>query len=193
MSVIVAIKENDVVYMGADSQLTIGKKKLNTLNETSFKITKLDSGMLVGICGSVSMGQAFLSREDVFTFDERGELTKEHIVKKTIPNLLETTKQIGTEKKGTLDVDVLLANKDKLFYITGELDVLSFNEYGCSGEGSVYTHYVLCERKDLPPKERILKALTVSAKRTESVSGPYVLIDTKDLTFDVVDMGGENY
>lgn len=188
MSVIVAIKENGAVYMGADSQSSARKKKRNDLTEIAFKITKLDNGMLVGICGSGVIGQAVLSKEGVFTVDERAELTKERIVKKIIPKLLEFA-----DKNGTLDVEILLAHKDRLFYITEDLDVLSFNEYGCSGAGSVYTHYVLRERKDLPVRERILKALTASAKRTESVSGPYVLIDTKDLTYEVVDMGGENY
>ena len=61
MSVIVAIKENGVVYMGADSQTTTGRRKLNDLNETAYKITRFENGMLVGFCGRVAAKQAILS------------------------------------------------------------------------------------------------------------------------------------
>ena len=54
MSVIVAIKENDVVYMGADSQTTAGMRKRSYLNETGFKIVRLENGILVGFCGRVA-------------------------------------------------------------------------------------------------------------------------------------------
>ena len=47
MSVIVAIKEDGVVYMGADSQTTAGMRKRSYLNETGFKIIRLENGMLV--------------------------------------------------------------------------------------------------------------------------------------------------
>ena len=39
MSVIVAIKENGVVYMGAYSQTTTGRRMRNGLKETEYKIT----------------------------------------------------------------------------------------------------------------------------------------------------------
>lgn len=63
MSVIVAIKENGVVYIGADSQTTTGRRKHNGLNETAFKINRLGNGMLVGFCGRVAATQSILSME----------------------------------------------------------------------------------------------------------------------------------
>ena len=80
MSVIVAIKENGVVYMGADSQTTAGRRKYSYLNETSFKIARLDKGILVGFCGRVAARQAILAMKDVFTLDEHGGLTKRHFI-----------------------------------------------------------------------------------------------------------------
>ena len=54
-----------------------------------------------------------------------------------------------------------------------------------------YTYYALSSEGNV--KDRILQALSSSAKRTESVSGPFVLIDTKKLEYEIVDMGGKNY
>ena len=168
MSVIVAIKENGVVYMGADSQTTTGRRKRNGLNETAFKITRLENGMLVGFCGRVAAKQA-------------------------VPKLVDKMQLIGDEDSGALDVCILLAYKDKLYRITSGLDVVKLTECGRSGAGADFTNWYLFGEKNLPVRERILKALVASAKRTESVGGPYVLIDTKSQEFEVVDMGGDNH
>lgn len=193
MSVIVAIKENEVIYMGADSQTTAGRRKYSYLNETSFKITRLDNGILVGFCGRVAARQAILAMKDVFTLDEHGGLTKRHIVKEIVPKLVDKMEQIGDEESGALDVSILLAHKGKLYRITSGLDVVSLNECGKSGAGVDYVNYALFSMKELPVRGRILKALIESAKRTESVGGPYVLIDTKKQEYEIVDLEEENY
>lgn len=193
MSVIVAIKENGVVYMGADSQTTIGRRKRNGLNETAYKITRFENGMLVGFCGRVAAKQAILSMDNVFVLDKEGGLNKKHIVKEIVPKLVDKMQLIGDEDSGALDVSILLAYKDRLYRITSGLDVLNLNECGRSGAGADFTNLYLFGEKNLSIRERILKALMASAKRTESVGGPYVLIDTKSQEFKVVDMGGNNH
>lgn len=193
MSVIVAVKENGTIYMGADSQTTAGSRKHNGLNETSYKVVRLGDGMLVGFCGRVAAEQTILSMREVFTLDANGELTKRHIVKEIVPKLVDKMGQIGDEESGALDVSILLAHKDKLYRITSELDVIHLCESGSSGAGRGFVNYALQGMKNLPVRERILRALIVSAKRTESVGGPYVLIDTQNLDYEVVDMGGKNH
>lgn len=193
MSVIVAIKENGVVYMGADSQTTTGRRKRNGLNETAYKIARLENGMLVGFCGKVAAKRAILSMENVFVLDKEGELNKKHIVKEIVPKLVDKMQLKGDEDSGALDVSILLAYKDKLYRITSGLDVLNLNECGRAGAGADFTNWYLFGEKNLSIRERILKALVASAKRTESVGGPYVLIDTQKQEFEIVDMGGDNH
>ena len=193
MSVIIAIKDKDVVYMGADTQTTAGMKRRTNLNETSFKVVRLDNGILVGFCGRVAAKQAIMSVPDVFTLDENGELTKKHIVQSIIPKLVDNMHDIGDEESGGLDISILLAHKGNLYKIGSGLNVLKRNDYATSGAGLYYVDYVLRTKRELPIRQRLLKALTESAKRTESVGGPYVFINTKDRTFEVVDMGGQNY
>lgn len=192
MSVVVAVKENGVIYMGADSQTTAGRYKYTFLNAPGWKIRRLDNGMFVSFCGSVSAEQNILSEKDVFTLDENGELTKKHIVQKIVPKLVRKMDQIGDKENGEIKVSMILAYKDKLYRITPDLEVVAENDYAAMGAGKYFVHYAL-SMKDLPVRERILKALMESAKRTESVGGPYVLIDTKNNEYEVVDMGGKNY
>ena len=193
MSVIVAVRENGVVYLGADSQTSVSRRKYSNLNETSFKVRRLENGVLVGFCGRVAAAQTILSLKDVFTLNEEGRLTKKHIVEEIIPKLSDKMEEIGDEEGGAMEVSILLAHKDALYRITSKLDVVHQTEYSKAGAGLSFVEYVLSERKDLPVRERILKALVESARKTESVSGPYVLIDTDKLEYEVVDMGGENY
>ena len=167
MSVIVAIKENDVIYMGADTQTTAGRRKYNSLNETEFKIKRLDNGILVSYCGSVAAGQAVPN--DIYTLDSNGELTKKHIVKNIIPKLINKMEEIGDKKNGEMNVSILLAFKDKLYRITKELDVLKLNENGKSGSGLIYVEYAI-SLKELPVRTRLLKALAESAKRIETLA-----------------------
>jgi ATP-dependent protease HslVU (ClpYQ) peptidase subunit len=189
----VAVKENGVIYVGADSQSTAGRRKFAVLNESGFKVVRLDNDILVGICGSASAGQMITSLTNVFTLDENGVLTKKHIVNEIIPNLIDHFEEIGIEERGDLEISLLLAHKDKLYKITSGMTVININEFTGAGAGEYYVYYPLEIFKDMPVKERIITALVESAKRTGGVSGPYVLIDTKDLKYEIIDKGGENY
>jgi ATP-dependent protease HslVU (ClpYQ) peptidase subunit len=193
MSVIVAVKENGVVYMGADTQTTIGRRKQIGLNKTAFKITRLENGILVGFCGRVAAKQTILSLQDLFVLDQNGQLTKKHIVNQIVPKLVDKMEQIGDEECRELEVSILLAHKDKLYKITAALDVVCLSKCGTSGCGLRYVNYYLQEGTDLSVKDRILKALMESAKRSDAVGGPYILIDTQGLEYEIVDMGGRNY
>ena len=193
MSVIVAIKDNGTVYMGADSQTSTGSSKANRLNETAFKVVRLDNGILVGFCGRVAARQTILSMKDVFTLDENGELTKSHVVKNIVTKLADKMVDIGDEQSGSLAVTMLVAHKGNLFRIASDLTVIKLNEYGRVGSGLSFVDYALAGMKDLSVRDRILKGLVESSRRTLGVSGPFVLIDTKSLEYEVVDMGEENY
>ena len=148
---------------------------------------------MVGFGGRVAARQTILAMRYVFTLDENGELTKKHIVQQIVSKLLDKMEQIGNEESGALDVSILLAHKDKMYKITADLDVIHLNKNASLGSGKYYVNYALFGIPDIPVKEKILKALIESAKHTESVAGPYVLIDTKNLEYEVVDKGGENH
>lgn len=192
MSVIVAIKENGVVYMGADSQTSVGSRKITHLNEKFHKITKFKNGILVGFCGTVASKQNILAMNGLFTLNSDGVLTKEHIVTQIIPKLVNEMGQIGDEKSGEIDVSMIIAHKDSLFKITSDLVVIKINGYTKSGAGGGFVDYSM-RNTQKTVRERILGALVCSARRCESVSGPYVLVNSRDKQFEIVDLGGENY
>lgn len=188
MSVVVAVKENGIVYMGADTQSTAGKKKKNELNESNFKIRRMGNGILVGTCGEVSSSQLLFSERNLFTLDSDGKLTKRHIVKEIIPKIIEVLKKGNKLDKddGTMELAFLIAYKDCLYEILSDFFVLNLAKFAARGAGSEFVLYSL-SKENLPVRERILQALRISAKRIASVSAPYVLIDTEKQNYEVVE------
>jgi len=57
MSIIVAYKNKDVVYMAADTQVTGGTTKMRTISEFNYKISKLENGILLACSGDVATHQ----------------------------------------------------------------------------------------------------------------------------------------
>lgn len=191
MSVVVAVKEDGIIYMGADTQATGGMSKTNKLHEPEYKLIKFENGIIVGFCGRIASVQQLIYRDDIFTLDENNQLTKSHIVKNIVSKLIKMVDKIGNDDR--LNISLLIAHKDKLYQINNSFNVISLNEYGRIGAGQDFLFYNLCNKDIKDPEERILKALINSARLCESVGGPYVLINTRDLEFKMIDMGGENY
>jgi len=193
MSVIIAVKKDGHVYMGADSQTSAGSNKINGLTETSFKIVKLDNGILLGFCGKVAAKQYLLGKKDIFTLDENGNLNVKHIVNNIIPELIEDLPSIGDEGSNYMNISIIMAYKDCLFKIDDDFCVYSVTDYVASGCGSEYVDYSMYIHKDKPVQERILKSLIASAKKSTGVSGPYVFMDTKEKEYKIIDAGEENW
>lgn len=187
MSVIVAIKENGVVYMGADSQTTTGSYKTVSTNQSAVKINRLANGILAGFCGRVAVKQEILSMDGVFTLDEEGNLTKRHIVTQIIPRLADKLDLFSDEESGELSVSIVLAHKDKLYRIGTDLSVIKLNSFTSSGAGRDFTYYAIESTKGQAVKDRILTALYESAMRCDSVCPPFVLIDTQSLEYEIYD------
>ena len=54
MSVVVAIKENDTIYFGADTLMTRGSTKIPEINnEEKYKLTKFKNGVIFSLCKSL--------------------------------------------------------------------------------------------------------------------------------------------
>ena len=188
MSVIVAVKENGVVYMGADSQTTVGNRwKRHCLNETGYKIHRFENGILLGSCGAVQTTQLLLSNPDIFTLDENGTLTKRWIVTKIVP---EIQKLLGREKllneDGGMENSLVLAHGDKAYALHSYFRVLAKSDFFAIGAGRSSALYALTEQDGKTVRERLFKAMEMSTELVDSISSPYVFIDTKNLQFELV-------
>lgn len=182
MSVIIAVKEQDTIYFGFDTQTTTGRNKNNYLNETMFKVIKLDNKILFGFCGKVSLKQRILTKLSELNIERNKQLTKKYIVNNIIPIL---TNELDDDEK--IELSIIIAHNDKMYSISNTLTVIKRNEYVVSGSGALHTFYPLLSNQNLNVRTRLLKALNESAYRVDSVSSPFVFIDTKDLKYEIVE------
>lgn len=191
MSLVVAFKKDGVVYMGADTQSTCGSTISRALNESGFKITRLANVILVGICGSVKGHQKIIAQKHWFDIPEGETLSKRYIVKNIIPELCNLMNDINEDKdarNSSMEVSILIARQDKMFVISHDYAVYECETYTAIGAGYNYSKYSLSqigESDDI--NEGILKALRAGARFDSTVSAPYVLIDTKDKEYKIVE------
>lgn len=197
MSVVIAIKKNDRIYMAADTQTSCGDRKVTYHSEGSRKIHRFENGILLGHTGSVHNWQILCSHPEYFTVPEGGELTKKYIVQNVIPKIFKCyrdndmcLKEEG--KPAKLGDSYLLAYKDKLFQIDGVFDVEVLNHYAEIGSGGDLTLAGLIEldsddeRDGQIIEDRLVELMRIASSRIMSVSSPYYLIDTKDQTFKML-------
>ena len=192
MSVVVGIKDGGVVYLGADTQTTIGSnRQQHSLNEVGYKIHRFENGILFGACGSVQTTQVLLANLEIFTLDENGKLTKSWIVKEIIPKMrkiLQDAKLL--DEDGAMENSFVLAHGDKAYCVYAQFRVVARNDTLSIGAGRGAALYAL-NQTDIQKtvRERLIEAMEMSAKLVDSISAPYILIDTKNLEFEIVQGG----
>ena len=197
MSIVIGYKKGDRVYMGTDTRVVVDDYKRTEICPCNYKIQQLENDILVGIVGERAERQAIFAHSDIFTLDKKGALTPRHIINEIIPSLLSVLddEKLLVQKEGELPymkAQILLAYKDTLYGLCSNFVVSKNEDFLILGKGSVslYGQAVLFNTKeedDIP--KRIVKALNVTAKHSQMVGAPYLLIDTKDLTYKLI---GEN-
>lgn len=193
MSLIIAVKSGDTVYMGADTQSTAGDWKVFSNQPAERKIQRMQSGLLVAHAGPVRNAQIVQAEQGLFTVPADGPLTKRYIVENIIPRLYRCYRENGLFKEESdgyprprIPDAYLLAWQDRLYEISGVLHVKVLEHYGIIGAGrDVVSCGVEGINDQAPIPEQILDSLRVGSAHVTSVGGPYYLIDTKHQKFSL--------
>jgi ATP-dependent protease HslVU (ClpYQ) peptidase subunit len=83
---------------------------------------------------------------------------------------------------------MLLAYKDTLYEICSSFVVIKYDNFQTLGEGCDWAIATLANTKSTDDvNERIIKALTISQKHCVKVGAPFLLIDTKNQEFKLVE------
>lgn len=192
MSILIACKKGDTVYLGTDTRVIVNDYKTHELCESNLKIQKLENDMLLGITGETIERQTLIAYSEIFTLDKRGSLTKKHIVKAIIPRLLSVLKQEDLLVKPEGDFPymramIVLAYKDTLYEICADFSVIRYEDFQVLGRCSDYAQAFISNVKEGESvNEKIIKALDFVAKNTQCVARPYILIDTKELKYKLI-------
>ena len=192
MSVLIAYKRDDTIYMGTDTRVIVNDHKKNELCECNYKIQKLENGMLVGITAERLTRQTIFAYSEIFTLDKNGELTRKHIIKEIIPKLVAilNEEELMIKKEDALpymDGQILLAYKGVLYEICRNFAIYKYEDFQLLGYGVDYGQFVLANTKDTDDvNEQIIKTLDIIAKYSHHVGSPYLLIDTKEQEYKLI-------
>lgn len=181
MTCIVALIDDDKVYMGCDSRATFGNTEI--VNTNIEKIFFKDD-FLIGVCGNLRYLNLLRYRfnppkleNDLFIQEYLNVLFSDEI-----RSCLEKSKY-SEEKDGISEIPgnsrILVGYKNKIYSIGSCYDVIELINYYAAGSGADYAMGSLETTKDmnLDPKERIELALKIACKFDSACSAPFFILE----------------
>ena len=201
MSVVVAVKEGNKIYLGADSRVTRGGTRTTLHNPNNYKIWKVDGSdhALMGQVGNVRDGNIIrLMKNVVDDYDEFYErVDYRFVVKYLVPEIIKNLQDAHFIKSNDnlidgIDSSFLFAHNDKLFLINSDLAVIEVDDYIAIGSGADQALGSLLSTEGQNPKARIVKAIKASAATDIYVDYPIILVDTDSTEFEIVTESNES-
>ena len=194
MSVVVAIKKDEKIYVGADSQVTRGGTRRTLNNPNNYKIWKVKGvdNCLMAHVGNVRDSNVVRLIDGLITdYDVyRGNIDYEYVVKSIVPDIVNALKRSGFLKDEAylehMDSCFLFAYQNQLYMINTDGCVIEIDDYVAIGSGSDQAIGSLLSTESEKPDLRIIKAIKASAASDIYVDYPIVLSDTKTTEFKII-------
>lgn len=191
MSVVVAIKENDRVWMACDSQVSMGwSTKLTLTNSNNYKICRpeKEKETLIGVVGDLKL-QNIIRIQDEF-IDELTKLKNEfnfkYVVKEIVPKIFKLShdnqlvEKVKDQPTYYFNGGLTFAHKDKLFSISSDGSVIEIDDYCADGSGFRFSLGYLNSCTDKSKKDAIVKAVKSACETDMFVNYPIIVMNTKD-------------
>ena len=199
MSVVVAIKSGDKVYVGADSQVTRGGTRITLKNPNNYKIWKVndDNNCIMGHVGYVRDANVVRLITDFYDdYDEYlDRINYRYMVRYVVPKIISELQSAGYLKEDkyveSLNSSFIFAYKDRLFSIGSDCTVIEVDDYVAIGSGSNEAIGSLLSTEGLDPQERIIRAIKASVASDIYVDYPIVLACTGKESFAVINEDSE--
>lgn len=197
MSVVVAIKQDGIIYMGADSQVSRGGTRYTLSNPNNYKIWAVHdtAHCLMGSVGLLRANNILKVADELIPKSENGETVVDFriVVKQIVPRMIEElekqrviAKDILVEEASNMKTDFLLAYCDKLYSIDRYGCVIEVDDFCAIGSGSCEAiGSLLSTAGEKNPVERIKTAIKASAAHDIYVDYPIVISNTADTKYQV--------
>lgn len=195
MSVVVAIKQNGIIYMGADSQVSCGGSRSTLSNPNNYKIWAVEgvSSCLMGSVGMLRANNVIKVADNLIPeiVDLKKSVNFCFVVRSFIPRLMDELDKYAILCRGKdgvpdMTASFLLAYHDSLFSIDRYGSVIEVDDICAIGSGaSEALGSLLSSAKLEDPVERIKMAIKASAAHDVYVDYPIVISSTKDTEYKV--------
>ena len=195
MSVVVAIKKDGVVYMGADSQVTKGGTRATLSNPNNYKVWEVGDTehCIMGSVGALRVANVVKVMNDLIPeiVDIKHAVDFRFVVRRLVPHIMEELDEqrlLLNDKDDTphMGASFLFAYYDRLFSIASDGAVIEIDDFCAIGSGaSEALGSLLSSVDEKDPVERIKTAIKASAAHDIYVDYPIVITDTEDTEFEV--------
>lgn len=196
MSVLVAIKTDEGIYVGADTQVSYGDKKYTL--KTKIDRAKQSDKIIVGGAGALSQVMAVMYSDKVFpsltingSVKQTGDLFIESLTKDrlretlrpNIINILREQEHIETTRDLNSSFLIVVGQTAYTLGYDGHLEEIGDDgrDYLTIGSGWLEASVVLDKNKNKEPKERIQEAIEASINNTRSVGGSIVYLENEEI------------
>lgn len=196
MSVVVAIKEGNNIYIGADSQVTKGGTRTTLKNPNNYKVWKVDGAEHTLMAHVGNLRDANVVRLMSGIIDDYDEYCKRidyrFVVKYLVPEIIKNLRNANFLKGNQddyldfMESGFLFAYRDSLFSISTDASVIEVDDYIAIGSGANEAIGSLLSTEKEDPKTRIVKAIKASAANDIYVDYPIIITNTKDTKFEIV-------
>ena len=195
MSVVVAIKKDGIIYMGADSQVSCGGTRSTLSNPNNYKIWAMSDidNCLMGSVGTLRANNVIKVANDLIPeiVDIKDAVDFRFVVRHFVPRLMDELDEYNILLKDKYDspnmeTDFLFAYHDRLYSISRYGSVIEVDDFCAIGSGSCEAlGSLLSSVKIDDPVERIKMAIKASAAHDIYVDYPIVTSNTKDTEYKV--------
>lgn len=194
MSLVVAIKDGNKVYLGADSQVTRGGTRSTLKNPNNYKIWKVNGveSCLMAHVGAfrdanvIRLVDDFIDDYDVFC----DRVDYRFVVKCILPRIIAELRCVGFVKPENpleiLDSSFIFIYKDKVFKIGPDCSVTEIDDYVAMGSGCNEAIGSLLSTEGQSPVDRIIKAIKAGAANDIYVDYPIIITDSESTKFTVI-------
>lgn len=195
MSLVVAIKTDEGIIMGCDSQVSYGNNKYSLLDNSSCKIWNIIN-CPYGLMGSVGYlrDSQLISAHSVIDPDKiiAESIDFDYVVcdlYSCLMDILASYHRISLEPTfdehgifipPTLNNEFIFAYKDMAYQISQEGSVRTIDDFLVIGSGAEIATGVLDNNKNKPPEERIIEAISTCNTNTLYIDNNVVLFYTYD-------------
>lgn len=195
MSTVVAFKHKDIVYLAADTQVTIGdsKRELKSLNcQKIWKVDGIDNCVMggVGLLRDINYVHHCIKNLIPEEKIKLGEVNIGTIMGEVVPKIYDGIKAYTKhfdETQTQMLSSFFLAYKDKCYTITEDGNVDEVVDFSALGSGEDYAISTMQLSRGKTTEQKILDGLKAASDINLYVNDKYVIIDTKDTKLKYLD------
>lgn len=187
MSVVVAVRDGNSVWIGCDSQVTQGytSRTLNNPNNSKIFRTNDDKNTIVGVVG-------FLRDRDILYCEDnllneldiiKGNINFKYIVKTFVPRLfkimMDNDRILKDEKTlKYINSVFILAHKEKIFQISEDGAVSEIDDFVAVGSGHNLCRGSLNVTTEKNKKQMVIDAVKSACESDIFVNYPIIIMNT---------------